>query len=505
MYAKVLDAKATAQFGKCTYKNSGDMQKLDSLYVECSDNRWNPLDSLLYYLGHCSSVNYKARHNGSYYSCLGKWPDIDDTTWREVYPPEYYNDDCDLDRIVEYDSSYYICEQLECEGDGCFAFRTWRKLEDVELIPPVVNMDTCESPQQNLKLVYDSVFYECKDGKWNAVPEDSLLPPEKDGLVCRDSLFGSVEKYDRDYYRCDTNRVWRVMKPLEALPYEYRDSLGYCDTISNKILHWNEGAFVGCVIRDSAYQWEVISVGTSPYSLPSSINKKKLAGNPLTDSVYTITADGVEYRFNIVKMTYTTNYYNLILEHMTFDGKGYDAYSYNGNLFLHAERGKDSVLLNSIENKSASFDVFYPNWKQRIGGLWACPSTAEVKDEDISVIMYNENAFMNYEKAKAFCPEGYHIPNETEIERKLSIGTGYLYLRNDSPISWSFKGSGIGCSTDYLIYADVFWTSTEKDSDTQYCYETTLRTPTQNVKGNGIVECPKDLYPMVQVLCVKDE
>ena len=147
MYAKVLDAKATAQFGKCTYKNSGDMQKLDSLYVECSDNRWNPLDSLLYYLGHCSSVNYKARHNGSYYSCLGKWPDIDDTTWREVYPPEYYNDDCDLDRIVEYDSSYYICEQLECEGDGCFAFRTWRKLEDAELIPSALNTDSLSPPE----------------------------------------------------------------------------------------------------------------------------------------------------------------------------------------------------------------------------------------------------------------------------------------------------------------------------------------------------------------------
>lgn len=147
MYAKVLDAKATVQFGKCTYKNSGDMQKLDSLYVECSDNRWNPLDSLLYYLGHCSSVNYKARHNGSYYSCLGKWPDIDDTTWREVSPPEYYNDDCDLDRIVEYDSSYYICEQLECEGDGCFAFRTWRKLEDAELIPSALNTDSLSPPE----------------------------------------------------------------------------------------------------------------------------------------------------------------------------------------------------------------------------------------------------------------------------------------------------------------------------------------------------------------------
>jgi hypothetical protein len=48
---------------------------------------------------------------------------------------------------VEYDSSYYICEQLECEGDGCFAFRTWRKLEDAELIPSALNTDSLSPPE----------------------------------------------------------------------------------------------------------------------------------------------------------------------------------------------------------------------------------------------------------------------------------------------------------------------------------------------------------------------
>lgn len=159
-YESVLDAKATSLYGKCTYENSGKMQKLDSLYVECSGNKWNPIDSLLYYLGHCSSDNYRGKHNDSYYSCQGKWPNIDDTTWHEIYPPEYYNDECELNRIVEYDSSYYICERLECEGDGCFAFRTWRKLEDAEIIPPV---------------------------------------------VCNDSLFGEIKRNGSDYFRCDTD------------------------------------------------------------------------------------------------------------------------------------------------------------------------------------------------------------------------------------------------------------------------------------------------------------
>lgn len=165
-YESVLDAKATSLYGKCTYENSGKMQKLDSLYVECSGNKWNPIDSLLYYLGHCSSDNYRGKHNDSYYSCQGKWPNIDDTTWHEIYPPEYYNDECELDRIVEYDSSYYICERLECEGDGCFAFRTWRKLEDAEIIPPV---------------------------------------------VCNDSLFGEIKRNGSDYFRCDTDFVKKFL------------------------------------------------------------------------------------------------------------------------------------------------------------------------------------------------------------------------------------------------------------------------------------------------------
>lgn len=169
-YESVLNAKATSLYGKCTYENSGKMQKLDSLYVECSSNKWNPIDSLQYYLGHCSSDNYKGKHNGAYYSCQGKYPDINDTTWHEIYPPEYYNEECELNRIVKYDSSYYICERLECEGDGCFAFRTWRKLKDAELIPPV---------------------------------------------VCNDSLFGEIKRSGNDYFRCDTDFVWRMLKVQE--------------------------------------------------------------------------------------------------------------------------------------------------------------------------------------------------------------------------------------------------------------------------------------------------
>ena len=511
MYAKVLDAKATARFGRCMYENSGKMQKLDSLYVECSSNKWNSIDSLQYYLGHCSSDNYKGKHNGAYYSCQGKYPDINDTTWHEIYPPEYYNEECELNRIVKYDSSYYICERLECEGDGCFAFRNWRKLKDAELIPPVLNMDTCESPQQNMKIVYDDEFYECKNGKWETVPKESLSPPEKEGLVCNDSLFGEIKRSGNDYFRCDSDFFWKKLIQKDALPLLYRDSLGECDTIANKILHWNEDkyAFVGCMAAEDAentYEWAKVSFGSNTYDLPASLERKKFAGNDVSGSVYDVTVDGVNYHFDIIKYSYTLHM--LILTRMDYGGKSYAAYAYNGNLFLHSETGKDSVLLNSIENKSDSYDVFYADWKKQIAKDCKCNMDLNlvVHDDSVSVIAYDENTFVTYEEAKAFCPKGFHIPDTTEFMKKFGFATTLREFRNDSPIIWIYGTEfAYGCSGFNTIHADLFWTGTEKDSDTQYCYETSMRAVTMDIKVQRIVECPKDLYPMVQVMCVQDE
>ena len=78
--------------------------------------------------------------------------------------------------------------------------------------------------------------------------------------------------------------------------------------------------------------------------------------------------------------------------------------------------------------------------------------------------------------------------------------------RNDSPIVWVFDG---GRKTECtfqskFMYSDIFWTSTEKDAETQKCYEFASVFPYEE-KGRRIVDCPKDLYPMAQVLCVQDK
>lgn len=519
MYAKVLDAKATAVFGKCDNFVSvgGEVQKLGDVYVQCKLYNWTEVDSLIYFLGECYG-NDKGEHLGAYYSCSDD-DDFSKHDWVEILAPVYYDSICyseNANEILKFGEDYFICEMPEtCKGvDGfavpfCDAIGNWRKLNEKEIIPPVADLQWCTSAIKNKKVVYNGTFYECNRGKWREVNKDTLAPPEKDGLLCGDTLIGVIKHYGYDYYKCDTNRVWNMLQPKEKLPLQYRDSLGLCDSTSNKVLHWNEYAqsFVGCTTKDSIYEWDVVNVGTSPYTLPPSLSKKKLAGGSLMDSVYTVTADGVEYRFNIVKKSYTTNYYNLILEHMKLDGKGYAAYSYNGKIYLHSERGTDSLLLKSIENKSDTYDDFYADWKTRLAKDCKCGSiNLEVHEDSLSVIFYDKNTYVDYDKAKTFCPKGFHIPDSTEFMQKFKYATASTDFRNDSPLSWYFRTDRVvGCSASTIVHADLFWTGTEKDADTQYCYESSMTTVTMEEKSRRIVECPKDLYPMVQVLCVMDE
>ena len=518
LYAAVLDIKAAAKYGKCEHfsLDGGPVQPFDSVFVQCSEYKWKEVDSLNYYLGDCTYSHNRGKHLGAYYGCADEdspW-EID---WVEITPPVYYDSMCtsiSYNEILKFDNDYYVCETDECVDSNnhsipnCYAVGSWRKMTDAELVPPVLDLKWCEQISENEKLVYDGVVYECQKGKWNVVDKKSLVPPEKEGLFCDDSLTGEIKRYGADYYVCGTNYKWRVLSESEAAPHRYRDSLGTCDTISNKILYWNEGlnAFYGCTTWGTVKEWNKIDVGPAPYSLPSSFNKKKFAGGSIEDSVYKVTVDGVGYQFDVRTFSYTQNLHNMILRHVEINQKGYDAYLDNGTLFLHGERGKDSLLLIDIENKSASFDDFYVWWKNRTGGLRSCSGkNIEVLDENVSVIMYGENSYMNYEKAKTFCPEGFHIPSETEFDRKFWYSTAFLDIRNDSPIRWTYTANGAGCSADNEIYADIFWTNTEKNSDTQYCYGTYMDTKTTSVTGLGVIECPKDLYPMVQVICIMDD
>lgn len=356
--------------------------------------------------------------------------------------------------------------------------------------------EQCTRDIGNLKVSYDGTYYECEYWylEWIKVDEASLLPPEKEGKICKEDLYNTVERYGEDFYVCEIPNTWRLLKSKEAAPYRYKDSLGTCDTISNKILHWSEAdnAFFGCTNIDGVEEWKRVIVEFAPtYLLPVSFDREKIAGQSLGDSLYKVVIDSAEYEFYF---KISNGQYFFALTHVAIDGVNHAAITRGRQILLNGELGTDTILLNSIQNKSSSFDDFYAGWKERLSQDCRC---GEVEDSAVSVGRYKESIYMDYETAKTSCPRGYRLPDTTELKSRLEYGTFDFHYRNDAPIIWTFR---IGRE----IYADVFWTSTEKDSGIQYCFETAMIDVTMERKSSRIVECPKDLYPMVQTICIQE-
>ena len=181
---------------------------------------------------------------------------------------------------------------------------------------------------------------------------------------------------------------------------------------------------------------------------------------------------------------------------------------------IRAIIGDSAVALDAVDGKSASFDAYFADWKQQVMESTGCPDAtvsgiACVPDWDESTFdvvynRYNENSYTTWEQAKAFCPEGWRIPSAEEW-----VNDNYaerFYFLNDRALRVRQKLSSGDYGTFDVKYNFV-WTSTEKDSETQYCFEYVKVSSgwyQEKTILSGIVECPKDLYPMVQAICVSD-
>ena len=107
------------------------------------------------------------------------------------------------------------------------------------------------------------------------------------------------------------------------------------------------------------------------------------------------------------------------------------------------------------------------------------------------------HAHKTLQQAMDLCPEGFRLPDSTEwrtIVPKVREMESFV------------ASSGYGASRRY----NLFWTSSEKDSETQYCYEYVLKQNSDisyfwDILAGDLIECPKDLYPMVQALCISEE
>ena len=517
IYPSYVIANAIREFGLCGQKMYGEIKKVNDDYVLCSkkDNKWEVVDSLDYYLGMCSEENAKGEHQGVYYACKDyEEYGVVGGNWSEIPEPAYLDEDCHSIEVgalyvKKYGDYYFACyTRTKLDKNGYSKSVTfWNKLDSAEAIPPVINMDVCNSDRENLKVIYDGAYYECDNRdlfyRWYPVEKDSLLPPERDGHICTPDLYGTVKKYGDAYYECGYVNQWREMPAVESALLYYRDSLGSCDTISKKSLYWNEksSSFFGCLKGKTGYDWTQIYLAPGlNYTMPKSFEKRKFAGGMVErDSAYTVTVDGVAYRFSIFEK-------NWPLSHVVIAGKGYDAYFYNERLFLHSERGTEQVHIDSIKNKSESYDGFFASWKSWAKKCSECSDTTIAVDTSVYVARYNEDAFMNWMRASAFCPEGFHIPSSEEFMQDdfVAYKTYDMTIRNDTPVLWNYKMNKIGCNRDNTIFFDIFWTSSEKDKKTQQCYEAAWHIY-KDEKDRRIVDCPKDLYPMVQTLCVQDD
>ena len=308
VFAKYVEAKAVEQFGRCYNSDYGATKKLEDIYVQCIGSRWLEVDSLTYHMGHCAKDNTKGKHLGVYYGCLNYGDyGAGDTVWAEIPWPVYALESCtakEQKKVSKNDENYFICENSgEKKSDSSVVYK-WRKLDSAEAIPPVINMDTCEIviPYDYLKKIYDGKYYMCEDGKWHVVDNEKLSVPEKAGDICTIDLYDSVKKYDGVYYRCTMLNMWFSVDSVTSISYEYRDSLGSCDTISNGILHWNEktSALWGCVKTGSEYQWgKVELVETNDLTLPDSLDLSRFAGGTrVSDLVYSVDLDGTVYQFH---------------------------------------------------------------------------------------------------------------------------------------------------------------------------------------------------------------
>ena len=189
------------------------------------------------------------------------------------------------------------------------------------------------------------------------------------------------------------------------------------------------------------------------------------------------------------------DFVRLRLEKATIDGVEYDARMINGKMYVRAPFGSKNFYLSDIETKSESFDSFYQKWNRWAG----------VKDT-LRFVCNRENTFTTWDEAKAFCPAGFHIPDTTEWKQS-GVNEWKRTIDSDemNRISNIIQGMDeVDSEGSFKRSLILLWSSTSKDDSTQYCftYEISSLLFHNNIKT--VIECPKDLKPMGQAMCVRN-
>lgn len=504
MLQNVVEARALWEVGTCDSIKEAEGKTFtlsDGTLMKCNRGSWREISAVEDSLKECKTWLEKAQFDGRYWKCVSADYGY---AWSEISGGEFYGGDCDRTenkKVVLADSVYFICE-APCTS-STFCAGSWKKLSKEEQIPPILNKDACDQNHYGLLKKYGDDYYLCSENYWIKAPDSVITEPVKDGFICVDSLFGVEKKYGDVYYACASTFGWEILNGMETARRNYAEKYGTCDTITGKSIYWDEEqkTLFGCAVPRA--RWSRLYLASSPFTPPAGITEEKLAGGKYLDnSNYSVTIDGVDYVFWRHDSTLSVSKVNV-------GETTYDAYFYKSRTFIHSERGSKSTFLTNslVTDESESFADFINAWQLRstksneCRGNYGSTGTPWIHN-------YNENSYVNWETAKTFCPEGFHIPDSLEFMTGdfLAYPTNLDSLRNDSPYADRFSLSVSGCPRSNTHIYSILWTSTEKNSGTQYCYEYAYSDAgaDSEEKVRRIIECPKDVYPAVQAICVKD-
>lgn len=503
----LVDAAIARDSMTCTLGREGEKLIYDGKFYTCRDQAWRVISHIEYLIGVCDSSSVGKK---------GVVPDSSDVMflvcdgefWISVAAWEYYGETCE-------ESSYYEVR----EHDGVSFWCNEKGFESVDAenrVPPTYDKKPCfgnDSEHHNEILEYDGKYYTCSKYGWRKSTDKELTAPVLNGNFCvaGKNLYEVVEA-DGKYYMCNYNNVWGevVKKKYDQYILEttYKD---YCNKgVAGTTLIWSDAleSLAGCRKYYAGDKTEFGSF-TMAYGKASPLYA---GGTFVNDTLYRVKIDDLTYEFGI---TSGANWFQYIHPLKVYEGSvdeagyKYDFANEDGAVFLHAKRGDDEVALSEIEGKSESFDKFYADWLKRVPEDHVSKGRLmkEAKTTKVDAIWYNKDSFMDYATAVAFCPEGFHIPDTTEWNStaKLTMHTSSHDYRNDSPIREysEMDPPVLNYSIAFTHLYDFFWTSSVKDENTQYCLEI-VWDYFENVIARRFVECPKDLYPMVQAECVKD-
>lgn len=261
-YAEKLDVLATKKFGKCkeVLHFGGEVKKMDSLFVQCSNYKWVEIDSLSYYMGVCPGENFgkiEKIPSGDYYECGYDG-------WEYITIPEVKKDPCDWktdSTYKNYDGKYFYCV------DG-----QWKKVAEEEVIKPVLKGDSCNVDSASVMRNYGDEYFICRTGASGKMSSNH---------------WSVATIQERELYRIKLRYVGLCSHGRTGTALVWSDSAqslyGCVDSGSSGF----ELARAVVAAKDTAQQREIESIGQSSFA----------KGGFIENATYEVEIDSVVYGF----------------------------------------------------------------------------------------------------------------------------------------------------------------------------------------------------------------